>query len=277
VAHPSNGVRLLLRSCALLAVLTTPLHAEEEFSYLFEIPTRLSPDASGELGDYIQATLDIANTDDAVALIESEGAIDIIAVDGSQITVLVAAQATTVPVYDENDLAQSFVIDYDEDSVMTTTSLLRDSFGASPAPGAIEQFVYEYIDDKNYLSGFDFASKVARTRAGDCTEHAVLMAALSRAEQYPARVVLGILLEITGDEVSGYGHAWTELFHNGRWQLYDATVPADLESDAQYYYLPMMSLNNEGPGYGMELLRLSVVEPTLISGIQAAQAPNLSP
>lgn len=254
-----------------------PLNAEEEFSYLFEIPTQLSHDANGEFGDYIQATLDIANTDDAIALIEAAGAIDIVEVSGTEITVLVAAHATTTPVYTENDLAQSFVIDYDEASVTTTTSLLRDSFGASPAPGEIEQFVYEYIDDKNYLSGFDFASKVARTRAGDCTEHAVLMAALARAEQYPARVILGILLEISGDEVNGYGHAWTELFHNGRWQLYDATAPADLEAAAQFYYVPIMPLQNEGPGYGMELMRLSVVEPTLISGIQAVPAPNLSP
>ena len=37
------------------------------------------------------------------------------------------------------------------------------------------------------------AAEVARSREGDCTEHAVLLAALARARGIPARVAMGLV------------------------------------------------------------------------------------
>jgi hypothetical protein len=55
----------------------------------------------------------------------------------------------------------------------------------------IEQFVRAYITKKDLNIGFATAEETARSREGDCTEHAVLCAALGRAAGIPTRCVLG--------------------------------------------------------------------------------------
>src|SRR5262249_10797119 len=52
---------------------------------------------------------------------------------------------------------------------------------------ALEKFVKGAVVDKTFSQAFATAAEVARTREGDCTEHAVLMAALCRARMIPAR------------------------------------------------------------------------------------------
>jgi hypothetical protein len=88
----------------------------------------------------------------------------------------------------------------------------------------IEDFVYSYISKKDLSVGFATAEEVAITRQGDCTEHAVLTAAMCRAMGIPAKVVMGIvyapMLEKTG--VFG-GHAWTEIYVGEKWVGLDAT------------------------------------------------------
>jgi hypothetical protein len=56
----------------------------------------------------------------------------------------------------------------------------------------IEQFVGGYITKKDLNIGFASAQETARSREGDCTEHAVLCAALGRAVGLPTRCVLGL-------------------------------------------------------------------------------------
>ena len=56
-------------------------------------------------------------------------------------------------------------------------------------------------------------------RAGDCSEHAVLLAALSRAVGIPSRVVAGLLFR----KSSFVGHMWVEV-HVGEWVPLDATL-----------------------------------------------------
>lgn len=55
----------------------------------------------------------------------------------------------------------------------------------------IERFVNAYISKKDLNIGFASAEETARSREGDCTEHAVLCAALGRAAGLPTRCVLG--------------------------------------------------------------------------------------
>jgi hypothetical protein len=69
------------------------------------------------------------------------------------------------------------------------------------------------------------AREVLRARRGDCNEHAVLLAALARAAEIPARVVAGAVYVNDGF----YYHAWTELWLGG-WMSADAVfdqLPAD--------------------------------------------------
>ena len=67
--------------------------------------------------------------------------------------------------------------------------------GASPVEVALalRELVYDHVLTKDLTTAFASASEVARTRAGDCTEHAVLLAALLRARKIPARVCHGLV------------------------------------------------------------------------------------
>jgi hypothetical protein len=164
----------------------------------------------------------------------------------------------------------TFVIDFDESALTELVADLQARYGEHPSQPELTEFVFEHIANKSYLRSFDLASRVALSREGDCSEHAVLLTALARATGYPARVVLGVLLAQNEGNAYAYGHAWTEI-HDGReWQIADATLAQTDAADVHFLYLPLLSLDNEGPGYAMDLLRLAAVQPSRISNIQSA-------
>lgn len=77
----------------------------------------------------------------------------------------------------------------------------------------------------DYL-GYGSASEALRTRSGDCTEYAVLLAALARARGIPSRVAYGL---VYADRFSGKKdvfspHAWVQVWTGARWQSYDAGI-----------------------------------------------------
>jgi hypothetical protein len=74
-------------------------------------------------------------------------------------------------------------------------SLARKAVGGEKNPvlaaHKIERFVRDYITKKDLNIGFGSAEDTAKSREGDCTEHAVLCAALGRAVGLPTRCVVG--------------------------------------------------------------------------------------
>lgn len=89
---------------------------------------------------------------------------------------------------------------------------------------ALEKFVRGYIVSSDYSQAFATAAQVAESRKGDCTEHAVLLAALARARGIPARVAVGLVYtEQTGRPAFGY-HMWNEVYIGNRWLPLDATL-----------------------------------------------------
>ncbi|MDX1945980.1 MAG: transglutaminase family protein [Pirellulaceae bacterium] len=87
---------------------------------------------------------------------------------------------------------------------------------------ALERFVSRTITSKNYSQVFATASEVARAKEGDCTEHAVLLAALLRARKIPARAALGLVYY---PKQRGFAyHMWNEAWIDGRWVPLDATL-----------------------------------------------------
>lgn len=91
---------------------------------------------------------------------------------------------------------------------------------------ALERYVHEAVRDKTFSHAMASAAEVARTREGDCTEHAVLLAALARAADLPARVAVGLVYFDRGEDprhVFGY-HMWTEIYVDDRWIPMDATL-----------------------------------------------------
>jgi len=75
---------------------------------------------------------------------------------------------------------------------------------------------------KNLTSNAATASQVLARKAGDCTEHALLFAALARAQGVPARRASGLVY--MGDEVHRFGwHEWNEVILDGHWVQVDAS------------------------------------------------------
>jgi len=101
---------------------------------------------------------------------------------------------------------------------------VADASDAAQASANIEQFAAAYIELKDLSVGYASAVEVMESRQGDCTEHAVLTAALCRAVGIPAEVVIGVAyVEQFMDTTQSFGgHAWTRAWINGQWIGLDA-------------------------------------------------------
>ncbi len=91
----------------------------------------------------------------------------------------------------------------------------------------IESFVARYIDKPSMSVGYASAAEVVESRQGDCSEFAVLTAALCRAVGIPAQVAVGVVyVEDFGNKWGFMGHAWTQAYvgtdAQGTWVGLDA-------------------------------------------------------
>ncbi len=87
---------------------------------------------------------------------------------------------------------------------------------------AVVLFIDPATTEKDFSQAFATAAEVAANPVGDCTEHAVLLAALARARGIPARAAVG-LVYMQGAQSLGY-HMWTEVYIGNRWIPLDATL-----------------------------------------------------
>jgi len=99
-----------------------------------------------------------------------------------------------------------------------------DTSDAAEAARRIEAFVADYVEDKNLSVGYASAVEVASSKQGDCTEHAVLAAALCRAVGIPAQVVTGLAYVSQWRTLqNGFGgHAWVQVYLGDKWVGLDA-------------------------------------------------------
>lgn len=81
------------------------------------------------------------------------------------------------------------------------------------------------ISNKTFGVAFGSASDAFRSRSGDCTEHAVLLAAGFRLAGLPSRVATGLVhAPAAGFEHGAFAwHMWTQVLIDGVWWDYDAT------------------------------------------------------
>ncbi len=150
------------------------------------------------------------------------------------------------------DLASSTMIACDDDAVVALVS--RSGVGRD-APSSVRaeahrRFVHGFIDEKSLGVGFATASEVARTRVGDCSEHAALLAAVLRADGIPSRVVSGLVYArdfIGSKDIFGY-HMWTQAYvdtpEGPRWVDLDATLPDGVAYDAAHITLDVSNLSD---------------------------------
>ena len=99
-----------------------------------------------------------------------------------------------------------------------------DTKDTAEAVRKIESFVAEYIENKNLSIGYASAMEVAASKQGDCSEHAVLAAAMCRAVGIPAQIVVGIayVKDFAGLQDRFGGHAWVQAYVGGKWVGLDA-------------------------------------------------------
>jgi transglutaminase-like putative cysteine protease len=167
---------------------------------------------------------------------------------------LLLSESHTLPgVPEARHLAPSFVVDWNEPALENLRAALVAEHGERPALEALRAFAGRSIPQKTLERGWDLASVVARSGAGDCTEHAVLLAALARSVGRPARVVVGVLLGVSGEGIDAFGHAWAEVHDGAAWRLLDAT-PVAGEEEIRIRYLPIFALEDEGPGFSIALV-----------------------
>ncbi|MBN2020229.1 MAG: transglutaminase domain-containing protein [Sedimentisphaerales bacterium] len=93
-----------------------------------------------------------------------------------------------------------------------------DTRDAGEAARRIEKFVGDYVESKSLSVGYASASEVAASRKGDCSEFAVLCAAMCRSAGIPARMVFGVAYVEDFMGRSGFGgHAWVEAYVGDKW------------------------------------------------------------
>ena len=119
-----------------------------------------------------------------------------------------------------------------------------DATNAAEITRRMEKYVHEKLESKNFSTAMASAAEVAEKMEGDCTEHAVLLAAMLRAKSIPSRVVVGL---VYADRLYAFGgHMWTEANLEGHWIPLDATLGKG-GIGAAHIRLADASLSDDGP------------------------------
>lgn len=247
--------------------LSAVAYANDDLPYMARIAVERTTGETVELGESVRSILHTGDPTSAIASLSAVNGLQVIGFDQSTVHIEFARKPTLAAQPDTQHQSNSFVIDFEEAPVQKLGADLRSRHERRPAIDEIVTYVYEHIGNKSYSRGFDLASQVAESGEGDCTEHAVLLAALARSNGYFARVIIGVLLLDDTTKTLAFGHAWTEIHDGSAWQIEDATMPAADAGLGNVRYLPISVLADEGPGYGFSMLYGVQAMPSKITGL----------
>ncbi|HET6426254.1 MAG TPA: transglutaminase family protein [Planctomycetaceae bacterium] len=123
----------------------------------------------------------------------------------------------------EEYLKPSRFLQSDDERVQEHSRLAAgDLTDAAQIARAMEKYVRDKLTKKDFSTALASAGEVARNLQGDCTEHAVLLAAMLRAKKIPSRIAVG-LVYVDSLQALG-GHMWTEARLGGKWVPLDGTL-----------------------------------------------------
>jgi hypothetical protein len=145
----------------------------------------------------------------------------------------------------------SFLVDSDEKAVLELARTMPPDI----KPKALRRRIGAHFVKLQYGT-FWTASRAAANRAGDCSEHAVLVAAVARALGMPARVVVGYAMQTDGNVGGAFGHAWAEVHDGKKWHRLDATPVGEL---GDVTYVILSELDDEGPAHAVAMAELVTV------------------
>lgn len=156
--------------------------------------------------------------------------------DAATRVVVERGASTPAPDADVEELLRSTVfVPHDDPRIRELLELAwKDGVPDDAAARAetLRAFVAGFVEEKDLDTGLATAAEVAATRSGDCTEHAVLLAALLRAAGIPARGVVGLIYaeSFAGESRIFVYHMWTQALLDGRWVELDATLPEPFDA-----------------------------------------------
>jgi hypothetical protein len=115
-----------------------------------------------------------------------------------------------------------------DDSALRAAALkhTKNVTGTRAKMQALEDFVARHITENNLSTAYASAKEAFEAKTGDCTENALLLAAMGRAVDIPTRVVVGLAYapNYLGQSNMFIPHAWMQAFVDGRWQSFDAAL-----------------------------------------------------
>ena len=127
-----------------------------------------------------------------------------------------------------NALAVTPWLDFEDASL--TRRAQRTTFNAADPAKKMAQLA-RYIRDHMSVEqidmlGYGSALEAFKSRRGDCTEYAVLLAAMGRAVGVPTRVVSGMVYarHFEGQRHVFVPHAWVQAWTGSGWQSFDAAI-----------------------------------------------------
>ena len=152
--------------------------------------------------------------------------------DGASATLVIDINdnlaATAAEVGDASYLASSAMVDAGDPLIdkLAARAVREAGADALSRADAMRAAVHRYVTSKGLDTAFATASETARTRRGDCSEHAVLLCAMLRAQKIPARVAVGLVYAdaFLGREAIFGWHMWTQALIDGHWIDLDATL-----------------------------------------------------
>lgn len=129
------------------------------------------------------------------------------------------------PVLADEYLSASRFLNFETPAVQQLLNREGDAKPPRDVAHKLEAFVRTYVSDKNFSTAMATAAEVAESKSGDCTEHAVLLAALLRAQGIPSRVVIGFVYSPAHQAF--VGHMWTEAYLSETWTGLDAALGSE--------------------------------------------------
>lgn len=127
----------------------------------------------------------------------------------------------------------------DSEIVSTAKKIVGEQKNSFTAATILCDWVYNYLEKKDFSVGFASAKETLLSKQGDCTEHALLLAALARSLGIPTKIIPGLVYTEDGF----YYHMWTEVFV-GKWIPIDPAL-GQTQVDATHIKLGETALNEE--------------------------------
>ncbi|MDP7009175.1 MAG: transglutaminase-like domain-containing protein [Phycisphaerales bacterium] len=179
-------------------------------------------------------TMRVKTKDDTKVNLPSTGMQTVTLNEDGTATVLVdlnsPSSATGKELADEDYLAASAICDDTDEAVI---EIAKDALASLPEGAstsdqalALRTKVSKHINEKNMSTAFASASQTARSKEGDCSEHAVLLCGVLRAADIPSRGVMGMVYVPNFGGPNGvFGwHMWSQALIDGKWVDLDATL-----------------------------------------------------